>query len=77
MTDGEFVYAYFGAQGVYCLDLRGNLVWERDFGPMHTKHGHGHGASPALYGDWLVVNWDHETGLSCGFGQTNGQESVA
>ena len=62
VTDGKFVYAYFGAQGVYCLDLRGNLVWERDFGPMHTKHGHGHGASPALYGDSLVVNWDHEDG---------------
>jgi outer membrane protein assembly factor BamB len=62
VTDGEFVYAYFGAQGVYCLDLRGNLVWERDFGPMHTKHGHGLGASPALYGDALVVNWDHEEG---------------
>ena len=62
VTDGKFVYAYFGAQGVYCLDLQGNLVWERDFGPMHTKHGHGHGASPALYGDSLVVNWDHEDG---------------
>jgi outer membrane protein assembly factor BamB len=62
VTDGKFVYAYFGAQGVYCLDLQGNLVWERDFGPMHTKHGHGQGASPALYGDSLVVNWDHEDG---------------
>ena len=62
VTDGKFVYAYFGAHGVYCLDLRGNLVWERDFGPMHTKHGHGHGASPALFGDSLVVNWDHEEG---------------
>lgn len=62
VTDGEFVYAYFGTEGVYCVDLRGNLVWERDFGPMHTKHGHGLGASPALYGDALVVNWDHEDG---------------
>ena len=62
VTDGNFVYAYFGGQGVYCLDLQGNLVWERDFGPMHTKHGHGQGASPALYGDSLVVNWDHEDG---------------
>ena len=29
---------------------------------MHTKHGHGQGASPALYDDSLVVNWDHEDG---------------
>ena len=27
---------------------------------MHTKHGHGEGSSPALQGDTLVVNWDHE-----------------
>ncbi|MFP6691482.1 MAG: PQQ-binding-like beta-propeller repeat protein, partial [Pirellulales bacterium] len=26
----------------------------------HTKHGHGEGSSPALYGDTLIVNWDHE-----------------
>jgi outer membrane protein assembly factor BamB len=27
---------------------------------MESLHGHGEGASPALYGDTLVVNWDHE-----------------
>jgi outer membrane protein assembly factor BamB len=27
---------------------------------MRTKHGHGEGASPALHGDTLIVNWDHE-----------------
>ena len=27
---------------------------------MRVKHGHGEGSSPALYGDRLVVNWDHE-----------------
>jgi len=62
VTDGEFVFAHFGTQGVYCLNLQGDVMWQRDFGPMHTKHGHGHGASPALYGDSLVVNWDHEEG---------------
>src|SRR5437899_415195 len=29
---------------------------------MHTKHGHGEGSSPALHGDTLIVNWDHEAG---------------
>jgi len=62
VTDGEFVFAHFGDQGVYCLNLRGDVVWERHFGPMHTKHGHGHGSSPALHGDSLVINWDHEDG---------------
>lgn len=62
VVDGEFVFAYFGMHGVYCLDFKGNVIWERDFGPMHTKHGHGEGASPALHGETLVVNWDHEEG---------------
>ena len=27
---------------------------------MTTRRGFGEGASPALHGDTLVVNWDHE-----------------
>ena len=27
---------------------------------MEVKHGHGEGASPALHGDTVVINWDHE-----------------
>ena len=60
VTDGERVYAFFGSQGLYCLDWNGNIVWKKDFGDMRTKHGHGEGSSPAVYGDTLVVNWDHE-----------------
>ncbi|MBI1367106.1 MAG: PQQ-binding-like beta-propeller repeat protein [Planctomycetes bacterium] len=60
VTDGERVYAFFGSYGLYCLGFDGELVWRADLGVMHTKHGHGEGASPALYGDTLIVNWDHE-----------------
>lgn len=60
VTNGEHVFASFGSFGVYCLDFDGNLVWEKQLGQMHTKHGHGEGASPALHGETLVVNWDHE-----------------
>ena len=27
---------------------------------MQTKHAHGEGSSPALHGDTLIINWDHE-----------------
>jgi len=60
ITDGEKVYAFFGSNGLYCLDLDGKIHWEKDLGKMHTKHGHGEGSSPALHDDILVVNWDHE-----------------
>ncbi len=60
VTDGERVYAFFGSHGLYCLDWSGKILWQRDLGDMESKHGHGEGSSPALYGDTLVVNWDHE-----------------
>jgi outer membrane protein assembly factor BamB len=60
VSDGQHVFAFFGSFGLYCLDHDGELVWKADFGPMQSLHGHGEGSSPALYGDTLVVNWDHE-----------------
>jgi outer membrane protein assembly factor BamB len=60
LTDGEHVYAFFGSRGLYALDLRGNVMWEKDLGDMTIKLGFGEAASPALHGDRLVVNWDHE-----------------
>jgi outer membrane protein assembly factor BamB len=60
VTDGEHVFAFFGSRGVYCYDLEGNEVWQKDLGDMTIKMGFGEGSSPALYGDTLIVNWDHE-----------------
>ena len=60
ITDGEFVYAYFGSRGLYCLDMSGSLKWERDFGQMNKRMQFGEGSSPTLYGDKIIVLWDHE-----------------
>jgi outer membrane protein assembly factor BamB len=60
VTDGEHLFAFFGSRGLYGLDMDGNVLWEKDLGEMKTKHAHGEGSSPALFGDTLVVNWDHE-----------------
>lgn len=75
VTDGDRIYAFFGSHGLYCLDLQGDVVWHRQFGQMHTKHGHGEGTSPALHGETLVINWDHEeqsflVALDCLTGET-------
>ena len=60
-TDGERLYTSFGSRGVYALDAaEGRTLWRADLGQMDVKHGHGEGSSPALFGDTLVVNWDHE-----------------
>ncbi|MFH1747089.1 MAG: PQQ-binding-like beta-propeller repeat protein [Planctomycetota bacterium] len=60
ITDGEHLYAYYGSRGLYCLDMQGELKWQKDFGEMQTRRGFGEGSSPALYGDTIVINWDHE-----------------
>ncbi len=60
VTDGERLYVLFGSFGLYCLDFQGAVVWQADFGPMQSLHGHGEGSSPVLYGETLIVNWDHE-----------------
>ncbi len=60
VTDGEFVYAYFGSRGLYCVDMDGNLKWEKDIGLMYKRNTFGEGSCPALYGDTLVIVQDHE-----------------
>lgn len=60
VTDGEHIYAFFGSRGLYCLTMKGDLVWEKDFGRMRTRNAFGEGISPALHKDTLVINWDHE-----------------
>lgn len=60
VTDGEVVVAHFGSHGTYALTVEGELLWERDLGDMRTRLSFGEGSSPALHGDAVVVNWDHE-----------------
>ncbi|MGH9251628.1 MAG: PQQ-binding-like beta-propeller repeat protein [Acidimicrobiales bacterium] len=74
VTDGEHLFAYFGSHGLYGLDLDGKLLWQADLGDMETLHGHGEGSSPALAGDMVVVNWDHEgQSFVAAFDQRTGQ----
>lgn len=75
VTDGKHVYACFGSHGLYCIDFDGNVVWQTQLGQMHTKHGHGEGSSPAIHGDVLVINWDHEEGsFLVALDKSSGQE---
>ncbi len=60
VTDGDVVCAFFGSRGLYCYDMEGAPLWNRDFGDMRIRMGFGEGASPALHGDAIVVVWDHE-----------------
>ncbi|MGE5609675.1 MAG: PQQ-binding-like beta-propeller repeat protein, partial [Bacillota bacterium] len=56
----KLVFAFFGSRGLYCYDMQGNLQWQQDFGDMRIVMSFGEGSSPALAGEVLIVNWDHE-----------------
>ncbi len=60
VTDGKHIYAHFGSRGIHCLDMKGKVIWSKDFGLMNTKNGFGEGSSPALWDDKVIVVWDHE-----------------
>ncbi len=61
VTDGERVYAFFGSRGLYAFDLDGEAVWARDFGVEMEIFGHfGEASSPALFGNTIVVVFDHQ-----------------
>ncbi len=60
VSDGQRLYVSFGSRGVYCLDLNGKLLWQRDLGRMQTRAQFGEGSSPAVHEGTLVVPFDHE-----------------
>ena len=60
VTDGEHIYAYFGSRGLYCLDMEGNIKWEKDIGQMRKRNTFGEGSCPIIHGDTIVILQDHE-----------------
>ncbi len=60
VSDGERIYAYFGNVGVFALDLKGNVLWEKRFEPARTRYGWGTAASPVLYDDRLYILNDND-----------------
>ncbi len=60
VTDGEHIYAYFGSRGLYCLDFKGNIKWEKHIGIMNKRNTFGEGSCPIIHGDTIVILQDHE-----------------
>ena len=60
ITDGRRVYAYFGMTGLYCFDLDGNPLWEKDLGSFEMRAGWGTSSSPVLFVDKLFLQVDNE-----------------
>ncbi len=61
VTDGERVYAFFEAEGLYAYDFEGNRLWKASLGRI-AKMGLGHGVSPVLFENLVIVQCDQEDG---------------
>jgi len=63
-TDGTYVVAFFGSEGLYCFDFQGELVWKKDFGKLHSGPYNapdlewGFSSSPIIYKNTVVVQCD-------------------
>ena len=58
-TDGKYLYCWFGSAGLFCYDLDGKKLWERDLGEAKVGSSLGEGCSPVLHGGKLVIVRDH------------------
>lgn len=60
VTDGDVLLAYFGSFGLFAYTIDGERLWEVQLGEMQTRNSFGEGTSPAIHGDTVVIQWDHE-----------------
>jgi outer membrane protein assembly factor BamB len=62
-TDGQLVYAFFEAAGLYAYDFDGKLVWQKSLGNI-AKAGLGPGTSPIVFENLLILQVDQEMGAN-------------
>jgi outer membrane protein assembly factor BamB len=59
-TDGERLYCWFGSAGLFCYDLEGKKLWERNLGKAYMGASLGEGCSPVVHDGKLVLVRDHQ-----------------
>lgn len=60
-TDGRYVYAFFGSEGMYCYDFAGKLIWKVSLGGI-PQLGMGPGTSPVLFRNLVILVCDYDLG---------------
>jgi outer membrane protein assembly factor BamB len=67
-TDGRYVVAFFGSEGLFCYDTSGKLVWKQDLGVLDSgwffdaDYQWGMASSPIIYKDLAIVQCDVQKG---------------
>jgi outer membrane protein assembly factor BamB len=75
-TDGKYVFAFFGSEGLYAYDYKGRLLWKQNLGKLGTASV-GYGVSPILYGNFVIMLCDDSGGNSfiAAFDKRTGREA--
>jgi len=67
-TDGKYVVAFFGSEGLYCYDVDGKLAWKQDLGVLDSgwffdpDYQWGMASSPIIYKGKVIVQCDVQKG---------------
>lgn len=63
-TDGKHLVAFFGSEGLYCFDLDGKLLWQKNLGVLDSAFFAApeaqweFGSSPVIFGNRVLVQCD-------------------
>jgi outer membrane protein assembly factor BamB len=63
-TDGNYIVAFFGSEGMYCYDMEGNLIWKKDLGELDWGFFRspaaqwGGGSSPVIHQQKVILQCD-------------------
>ena len=63
-TDGQHLIAFFGSEGLYCYNFKGDLLWKKDLGKLNAGPytdpdvEWGFASSPTIYEDKVIVQCD-------------------
>ena len=81
VTNGKYVVALFGSEGLNCYDVNGKLLWKKDLGVLNPglwddrSSSWGHASSPIIYRDLVIVQADgHQQSFLAAFNLADGKQ---
>lgn len=82
VTDGRYVVALFGSEGLACYDTNGKLLWKQDLGVLNPglwddkESSWGHSSSPIIHRDLVIVQADgHNQSFIAAFNLKDGKQA--
>lgn len=71
-TDGRYLVALLGSEGLFCYDMAGKRIWKRDLGVLDSGYFRapraqwGFGSSPVIHNGMVIVQCDVQKGSFIG-----------